>query len=287
MNTNITITLNGSIAPKQSFQLGYKYENVQDTLTFIIPTKYYDYNHYLALQLESEDTDTTNPTILIPLNKVDNTVVFTISSIVTKNAGTYQITFLSTEKEVVDGNIKEANQVFVSNVFTGYIIDNFLTDPVNDESLDPNIQLIYDDLLNLRKELEQKLSNDYYKGNYYYPSLSEDGFLSWELKDGADTSVLPSGKNITGPQGIQGIQGGYYTPSLNADGFTLDFTVSQSDLPAIPSVNLKSIVESVVSSYNIPQLVTDTVKNKFVWKFDTATQTLYITAEETTNGSNS
>ena len=28
MNTKITITLNGRVAPQQSFQLGYKYENV-------------------------------------------------------------------------------------------------------------------------------------------------------------------------------------------------------------------------------------------------------------------
>jgi hypothetical protein len=289
MNTKITITLNGRVAPQQSFQLGYKYENVGDTLTFIIPSKYHPYHHYLAFQRQLTDEEIADevvaPINLLPVNLIDGQLVFTISNAITYYAGTYKLIFLSTENAVEDGNIEEAHQVFVSNEFEGYVIDSFLKDPINDEILDPNLQTIYDDLLNLRKELEQKLADNYYQGDYFLPSVNEYGWLSWSIQSGfanqLPEEMMPESRNLTGPRGPVG---GHYTPDI-VEG-VVSWTASLAEMPAIESVDLKPLIQASTDSYlasNLKPAVEEGIDEKFRWVWDSEHQSFYIWTDETVN----
>ena len=290
MNTKITITLNGRVAPQQSFQLGYKYENVGDTLTFIIPSKYYPYHHYLAFQRQLTDEEIADevvaPINLLPVNLIDGQLVFTISNAITYYAGTYKLVFLSTESVVENGNIEEAHQVFVSNEFEGYVIDSFLKDPINDEVIDPNLQTIYDDLLDLRKELEQKLADNYYQGDYFLPSVNEYGWLSWTIQSGfanqLPEEMMPENRNLTGPRGPVG---GHYTPNI-VEG-VVSWTASLTDMPTIESVDLKPLIQASTNSYleqNLRPIVNETVNQKFQWRWDDENQILYIKTDELVTG---
>lgn len=291
MNTKITITLNGRIAPNQKFQLGYKFENVGDTLQFIIPTKYQPYNHYLAFQripteeeLEEMEEGQTLPTQILPVNLINGQLVFIISNIITQEAGTYKMIFLSTERKIIDGDIEEAHQVFVSDEFEGFIIDNFLINPVNPEKQDPNLEIYYEKLDELYNELEQKDADDFWRGDYFKPSIDEHGWISWERKEGtAANEPLPEGRNITGPQGVQGP---YYKPSFNNESGEISWSgegVADGTIEEIPNIALKPMIEEASNDYldeNLKPAVNDAVDAKFKWTWNPDTQTLYIETEE-------
>lgn len=291
MNTKITITLNGRIAPNQKFQLGYKFENVGDTLQFIIPTKYYPYNHYLAFQripteaeLEEMEEGETLPTQILPVNLIDGHLMFVISNIITQEAGTYKMIFLSTEKKIVNNDIEEAHQVFVSDEFEGFIIDNFLTNPVNPEEEDPNLEIYYEKLDALYNELSQKDADDFWRGDYFKPSVNEDGYLSWERKVGsAKDEPLPEGQNITGPQGVQGP---YYKPSFDTESGKITWSgegVEDGTIEEIPDIDLTSMVAAASNTYletNLKPIVDESVDAKFKYTWNPETQILYIETEE-------
>ena len=299
MNTKITITLNGRIAPNQKFQLGYKFENVGDTLQFIIPTKYQPYNHYLAFQripteeeLEEMEEGQTLPTQILPVNFIDGQLVFTISNVITQEAGTYKMIFLSTERKIVDGDIEEAHQVFVSDEFEGFIIDNFLTNPVNPEEQDPNLEVYYEKLDKLYNELEQKDADDFWRGDYFKPSVNEDGYLSWERKEGtAIDEPLPESRNLTGPRG------GYYEPLIQEGQLT--WTIKQkediNDMQVPEPTNIDAMVETHTEDYieevfdekvdpKVAVAATNAINTLFRWEWDEANQILRIYTDNLVQG---
>lgn len=288
MNTKITITLNGRIAPEQRIFLGHKFENVGDTLTFKIPEKYINYNHYLAFQRvateEEREDEITLPTYLLPINKVDGELVFTISNAITREPGDYKLIFLSTEFEVVDGNINEAHQVFISREFEGYVVDNFLTDPINDEPLDPALKVVYDDLLNLYKTLTAKDEADFWRGDYFKPTVDEYGYITWERKEGtAEGEPLPEGQNITGPQGVQGP---YYKPSFDTESGKISWSgegVQDGTIEEIPDIDLTPMIVTASNTYldeNLKPTVDKSVDAKFKYTWNPETQILYIETED-------
>ena len=132
MNTKITITANGNVAPNKVIDLGFKYENVGDVITFEIPEEYKKYHHYLVFYMKRKDT------ILLPVNDL----TFKVSTTITRNPGTYEIVFIATESMVVNGDINQARKVFVSNTMIGIVKDNFLQDPAPEDFVDPNLQII-------------------------------------------------------------------------------------------------------------------------------------------------
>ena len=288
MNTKITITLNGRVAPQQSFQLGYKYENVGDTLTFIIPEQYKPYHHYLAFQrvLTAEEIDEgiTPTTKLLPVNDIDGQLVFTISSAITYYAGTYKLLFLSTENEIIDGNVNEARKVFISGEFEGFVIDSILSDPIDDEEIEPTLQTYYDKLDKLYDQLQYNYETDFYRGDYFKPSVDENGWISWERKEGtAANEPLPEGRNITGPQGVQGP---YYKPSFNDESGEISWSgegVADGIIEEIPNIALKPMIEEASNDYlneNLKPAVNAAVDAKFKYTWNPSTQTLYIETEE-------
>lgn len=285
MITNITILSNGNIAPNKTIPLGHKYDNALDSLQFDIPVLYQGYHYYLAFYMKKHDT------ILLPVNYVDGHLQFLITSTVTRNPGQYEIVFLATRKAVVDGDIDHAEKVFVSTTMHGVVEDNFLQDPVVDDKLDQNLQIIYDDLLRLKDEIEEGLETDYYRGAAYIPDISDDGVLSFTRDDGKDISI-PEPKNLTGPTGP------YYVPSVDEEG-VMHFEVKPSTPNSQPAeaadVDVKAIVKEVSDQYlegnlegiavdylddHLANAVNTAVDAKFKFTWDPINQILYITTED-------
>lgn len=205
MNTKISITKNGNYSPNKVFDFGYKYENVGDTLEFMIPTEYdKDYHYYLVFSMKKLEP------IILPLNRVNGILTFYITSTITKNPGTYTFIFLATERQIVNGDIDNAKRVFVSNEMTGTVTDNFLNDPVNDEDLadkeyyddhfggETNLEIFYDSMRDLYLDLEDRVITGYYKGDFYLPYWKDDENVTLGWKH----YIWNADKEVDGKKGI-------------------------------------------------------------------------------------
>lgn len=271
MITKITILSSGNIAPNKTIDLGKQYESVGDIIQFDIPSMYHGYHYYLAFYMKKHDT------ILLPVNYVNGVLQFVITSAVTRNSGTYEMIFLATESAVIDGNINDARKVFVSTTMYGKVEDNFLEDPVVDEDMDPNLQIIYDELLDLRDTIIGDIESDYYRGAAYIPDVDDNGVISFTRSDGKDINI-PEPKNITGPQGKQGP---YYIPSTQ-DG-VIEWTGSQADMEEVESADLKGLISEASETYldaNLHVQINAAVDEKFKYVWDKDKQILYISARE-------
>ena len=171
MNTKIRLTSNGNFSPNVTFDLGFKYESVGDTLEFILPDEYKkETNHYyLTFKMKRRET------MILPVMNYK----FTITRTITENPGIYEMIFIATENEIVNGDIDEAVRVYVSNIMKGEVKDNYLSDPITTEVQDKNIELYYNKLDALYDELNHKHETGFYQGDYYKPEVDEFGNISW------------------------------------------------------------------------------------------------------------
>ena len=271
MNTKITITANGNVAPNKVIDLGFKYENVGDVITFEIPEEYKKYHHYLVFYMKRKDT------ILLPVNDL----TFKVSTTITRNPGTYEIVFIATESMVVNGDINQARKVFVSNTMIGIVKDNFLQDPAPEDFVDPNLQIIYDKLWDLYDDLTTKNEDDYWRGAAYIPEVLEDGTIKWTRTDGKDI-LIPMPQNIMGPQGIQGP---YYSPDVR-DGI-LFWKHSQPEMPEINEYDILSVIKDTTTDYveqnfdkKVKPMVDEKVDNTIQLKWNKETRELFIYVAE-------
>ena len=86
----------------------------------------------------------TGNIILLPLNTDDNS--FIITTAISSIPGTWKILYLSTDVEVIDGEINNDYKVFISNSFDFNIKDNYIDDTIETEIPDENLKTIYDEL---------------------------------------------------------------------------------------------------------------------------------------------
>lgn len=272
MNTKITITANGNIAPNKVIDLGFKYENVGDVITFEIPEELKKYHHYLAFYMKRKDT------ILLPVNDL----TFKVSTTITRNPGTYEIVFIATESVVINGDINQARKVFVSNTMIGIVKDNFLQDPVPEDFVDPNLQIIYDKLWDLYDDLTTKNEDDYWRGAAYIPEVAEDGTITWTRTDGKDI-LIPVPQNIRGPQGVQGP---YYSPDIDENGH-LFWKHSQEGMPEINDYDILSVIKDTTTDYveqnfdeKVSPMVKDKVEKTIQLKWNNDTKELFIYIDE-------
>lgn len=317
MNTKITITKNGNYSPNRVFNFGYKYENVGDTLEFMIPSEYKDYHHYLVFYMKKKDT------IILPVNKVNDTLRFYITSTITRNPGTYTFIFLSTEREVVDGDIDNAKRVFVSNEMTGSVIDNFLDDPINDETLkdqeyydgffggETNLEVFYDAMRDLYLDLLDKVRTGYYTGDFYLPYWKDpEGItLSWkhyvwdaEKETWIVTTREDEGEDSLIPQDsmLRGLTGNYYKPkgTVTAEGQLewqcYDHAHKEVTEEVPLTTNFTAPIEQATSQYiesvfdekvdpKVAKSVDKAVDEAIQFEWDDKNQILYITAVKVKN----
>ena len=295
MITTITILSNGNIAPNNTIPLGHKYDNGLDSIQFNIPKEYNDdgdikYNHYLAFGMKKVKT------ILLPISRNTNRILeFIITSTVTCNAGLYDMVYIITEGQIIDSDIDNAKKVFVSDIFKGQVLDNFLVDSDTvTEEMDKNLQIIYDNLLNLRNKIITELENGEYIGDTFIPNVNEDGVLSWTQTKGNQVGEQHiQERNLTGPMGP------YYQPTITEDGKSIGFEVKNSVLNHDPAevepVPVYEMVDEVTTNYldenleevaggylddHLKPTVDAAVDAKFKWTWNPDTQTLYIEVEE-------
>lgn len=93
------------------------------------------------------------------------------------------------------------------------------------------------------------------KGNYYLPTVSANGDITWVLKKGNESSDLPLTQNIRGP---------YYTPNVDEDGI-LTWVPSVEGMPAIQPQDITGpqgaglVITGVINS--IDELPTENLLN--------------------------
>jgi hypothetical protein len=179
MITKVTILSNGIVSPNSVIKLGNKYESVGDAIVFDIPQNYLPYHHYLLFKMKKKDT------ILLPVNYIKdeeglvNGLTFFITTAITKNAGRYEIIFLSSEDKIASqDDLDQRRLVFVSNTIVGEVADNFLTDPINQDVMDKNLEVMYNQMRDVKKQFEDELSSGGFIGPYYKPTVTKDGYIS-------------------------------------------------------------------------------------------------------------
>ena len=288
MITKITILSNGVFSPNKIIQLGHKYDNALDTIQFEIPNEYASgFHYYLAFQMKKK------PTILLPISFNENGVLeFLITSTVTKNPGIYDMVFLVTEAKIIDGDIDNAKKVFVSDLMQGQVIDNFLKDPITDESLDDNLVIIYESLLNLRDLVLKERNEGDYLGDVFVPNVDSSGTLSWERKDAQDeTNITPV--NITGNVYVPEINDGVLSwkrkehQDTDVESGTYNIAENTEKITEQTAIrylnkNIARVVEKELKEEdgNGKTAIDSAVDKKFKWTWDADTQTLYIEVSE-------
>lgn len=277
MITKITILSNGNISPNSTINLGNKYESVGDSIVFDIPQNYLQYHHYLLFKMAKK-----NP-ILLPVNYIKddegivNGLTFFITTTITRNAGKYEIIFLSSESKIQSyDDLDKSRLTFVSNTMTGQVDDNFLTDPIISDGQDANLEIMYNQILDVKQEFEDKLAEDGFVGPYYKPTVSKDGYISWTVIDQHEVPpAIPETQRIMGPQGKEGP---YYIPYLTENN-ALGFKKSQEAMKDVDEIDINKLIEDASSAYleaNLKAVVDASVDSKFKWEWDDEAQTLNI-----------
>lgn len=157
---------------KDKVELGNRWENNDEVITFSLPNKFNEYFKYLVAVHKKNHTIKTK---IIPI--IENKVI--ISSAITSLNGYWHMYVMCRSgaidiaSENIDIAARANEHVFISDGFIGIVnknnIDKSLVDNIQ---LDTNLQIIYDDLFKLKADLEDKLG----QGGY--------GISTWdELKD--------------------------------------------------------------------------------------------------------
>lgn len=153
----INVTINQSGVPdKKAIVLGNKYENKDEEIQFELPSQYDNYNKYLiAVQNLPFDEKITR---VLPIT--NNTII--VSSALTSHSGKWYMYVMCREKEIdidaenIDISAKQNEHVFISNGIIGIVQDSLICgQEINNIQLDENLKIVYDDLMDLKNQLEE------------------------------------------------------------------------------------------------------------------------------------
>lgn len=160
---DIQIGLDG-VPSQRNITLGNKYENKDEVVQFQLPSEFDSYNKYVIG--------------VIKINKAPHTVVlpvtnnsFYVSSKLTYHPGKWDIYLMCREHELdlsnnpVDVAPKDNEHVFISDRIIGTIVDSSIEkDNVENEPLDENLQVVYDNLVALIAQVKGDLEDGAYDG---------------------------------------------------------------------------------------------------------------------------
>ena len=134
--------------------VGNQYENQIETIKFNLPE--YDGYQYLVINKNSES-------YAIPLDKEG---VFYVDSLLTWSSGIYECNIVISGKELNESSeIDGTKLTFISNTIRLKVVSNSINaSQLSKAPLPINLQIVYDDLLNLKKDIEQKLENGEFNG---------------------------------------------------------------------------------------------------------------------------
>ena len=152
----INITIGADGAPSQrKITLGNRYENNDEQVVFTLPQDFDTYNKYViaVIKINSE-----NITRVLPVH--NNTLV--VSSSLTYYSGNWSLYLMARQTEIdldseyIDIGAKDGEHVFISDGFIGIVNkSNIEKTEVDNIPIDTNLQIVYDDLLSLKTELEK------------------------------------------------------------------------------------------------------------------------------------
>lgn len=148
---NITIGENGASSPNM-INLGSQFENLDEVIQFTFPSDLEPLNKYVvAKTYDSEKKE--NITRVTPL--VDNR--FVIGSAITKVTGAWLLYTLckSYSADSDNGTIDNIERVSISDPILASITENNIDiGEIEGTEIDPNIKIIYDELIEFKKTLE-------------------------------------------------------------------------------------------------------------------------------------
>lgn len=151
---NIIIGADG-VPSQRKITLGNRYENNDEQVVFTLPQDFDTYNKYViaVIKINSE-----NITRVLPVN--NNTLV--VSSSLTYYSGNWSLYLMARQTEIdldadyIDIGAKDGEHVFISDGFIGIVNkSNIEKTDVDNIPIDTNLQIVYDDLLSLKTELEK------------------------------------------------------------------------------------------------------------------------------------
>ena len=168
--------LEGSDAKIVKLNLSNKYENLDETIVFDLPEEFNDYRKYLLAFITVDDKQYFSP---LPI--INNSVK--VSSSLTQFAGLWTMYVTCRQQELdlttenVDISPKEGEHVFISDAIYGIVSNSAINkELVKNTPMDSNLKLVYDDLFDLKKQIETKLANGEFKGEKGDPYTESDEF---------------------------------------------------------------------------------------------------------------
>lgn len=151
---SVVIGRDGACTPR-TIVLGNKYENEDEYIQFDLPEEFNNHYNYLIGVIETEDAGTVYKIFPIFSNQI------IVSVDLTSYEGKWSLYVMCREHELdlsgtdVDITAKTDEHVFISDGFYGLVRDNLLKkSELENITLDSNLQIVYDDLLVLKAELE-------------------------------------------------------------------------------------------------------------------------------------
>ena len=155
----VKVGLNGAVTPN-SIVLGNRWENNDEKIYFTFPEEFATYNKYLIGVMKQS---AGNQTVVLP---IQNDTCY-ISSDLTYLAGKWNLYAMCREQEIdlndetIDIGAHDNERVFISDVFIGVVNKNMIEkDAVESIALDTNLQILYDELYVLKKEILDQINND-------------------------------------------------------------------------------------------------------------------------------
>ena len=168
--------LQGNEGKIVKLNLGNKYENLDETIVFDLPEEFDSYYKYLLAFITVDDKQYFSP---LPI--INNTVK--VSSELTQFAGAWSLYVTCRQQELdltrenVDISAKEGEHVFISDAIYGIVSNSVINkDLVKNTPMDSNLKVVYDDLFDLKKQVETKLANGEFKGEKGDPYTESDEF---------------------------------------------------------------------------------------------------------------
>lgn len=153
----VKIGLDGVPSPNK-IVLGNRWENNDAKIHFDVPADFDSYNKYVIGVMKQS---TGNQTVVLPVK--DN--ILSVSSDLTYLSGNWNLYLMCRQgvldlgKDEIDLGAQNDEHVFISDGFIGTVNKNMIEqDAIENIPLDTNLQIVYDELLALKKNILDQIS---------------------------------------------------------------------------------------------------------------------------------
>lgn len=156
----VKIGLDGVPSPTK-VTLGNRWENNDEQIYFNLPQEFDSYNKYVIAVMKQSSG---NQTVVLPIASGN---IFTVSSDLTYLNGNWNMYVmcrqqaLDLDKDTVDIGANNDEHVFISDGFIGTVNKNMIEeDAIENVALDTNLQIVYDELFALKKNILDQINGN-------------------------------------------------------------------------------------------------------------------------------